>query len=378
MPPSDAFDVCLLTPPGRGAVATLAVAGCASVAAVGRFFRPSAALPIESFVAGRIYYGRWGSERGEEIVVCRRSENELEIHCHGGKSAGQAIVDDLASAGGRLVDWREWLARRTSDPIEQAAQVALAAARTERTADILLAQYHGALRRELRDILDDVQRDALPAAAERLRVLRSRSACGLHLTAAYQVVLAGRPNVGKSSLTNALVGYQRAIVFDQPGTTRDVVTAETAIDGWPVVLSDTAGLRASSDLIEDAGVRRARERLLSCDLVVLIFDATCELGAEEERICDEFPHALLVVNKCDLARAGNAPLGRAIVTSARTVEGIGDLLAEIGRRLVPDPPPADAAVPFTTTHAQAIEDAFAAVERNDAMLAQQALAALLS
>ena len=82
--------------------------------------------------------------------------------------------------------------------------------------------------------------------------------CGRHLLTPFDVVLAGPANVGKSSLINALVGYNRAIVYDAPGTTRDVITAETAIDGWPVTLSDTAGLRDSDDPLEMAGVQTAQ------------------------------------------------------------------------------------------------------------------------
>ena len=85
----------------------------------------------------------------------------------------------------------------------------------------------------------------LQAAAARIREWLAWEDFGLHLTRPWNVVLAGRPNVGKSSLINALLGYTRSIVFDQPGTTRDVVTAATAIDGWPIELSDTAGLRES-------------------------------------------------------------------------------------------------------------------------------------
>jgi tRNA modification GTPase len=92
------------------------------------------------------------------------------------------------------------------------------------------------------------------------------------------VVIAGPPNVGKSSLINALLGYQRAIVFDQPGTTRDVLTATTAIDGWPVELADTAGIREGDDAIETEGVARALAEIRAADLVVEVWDASQETG----------------------------------------------------------------------------------------------------
>src|SRR5690606_27241148 len=90
-----------------------------------------------------------------------------------------------------------------------------------------------------------------------------------HLLTPWQVVLCGRPNVGKSSLINALVGYERTVVFDQPGTTRDVVSVETAIHGWPVIFSDTAGLRETESELEAAGIARARARLKQADLIAV-------------------------------------------------------------------------------------------------------------
>ena len=205
---------------------------------------------------------------------------------------------------------------------------------------------------------------------------RSENACallrhaplGLHLNESYQVVLAGRPNVGKSSLINALVGYERAIVCDSPGTTRDIVTAETAIDGWPVQFSDTAGLRTTVDPLEEAGVRR-RKRIADCDLVVLVFDASKAEQREDLLLREEFPAALVVRNKCDLASerlptSGSEENGP-LATSAVTGEGIGELLRSISRRLVAEPPPADAAVPFTQAQVEAISRALAALEQDD-------------
>jgi tRNA modification GTPase len=96
---------------------------------------------------------------------------------------------------------------------------------------------------------------------------------GRHLTQPWQVVLTGVPNVGKSSLINRLLGYSRSIVYAEPGTTRDVVTAATAFDGWPVELSDTAGLRDAAGEIEAAGVERARRHLATADLAIVFSTA---------------------------------------------------------------------------------------------------------
>ena len=104
---------------------------------------------------------------------------------------------------------------------------------------------------------------------------------GLHLTTPWRVVLAGAPNVGKSSLMNAIAGYQRAIVSPTPGTTRDVVTVTTAIDGWPVQLADTAGLRETQDELESAGVALADAAIGEADLVIVVSDASADSDVDE-------------------------------------------------------------------------------------------------
>ena len=100
---------------------------------------------------------------------------------------------------------------------------------------------------------------------------------GLHLTMPWRVVIAGPPNVGKSSLMNAIAGYQRAIVSPLPGTTRDVVTITTAINGWPVQIADTAGLRDTVDELESAGIALAGAVVEQADLVIVVSDASVEM-----------------------------------------------------------------------------------------------------
>ena len=240
------------------------------------------------------------------------------------------------------------------DPIAAAALAALADARTERTAAILLDQYHGALRRAMDEIRQDIDRGNDASARQRIDALLARARLGEHLTRPWSVVLAGRANVGKSSLMNALAGYGRAIVHHSPGTTRDAVAFATAIDGWPVELCDTAGLRAAGDAVERAGIERARERLAQADLVVLVADRSVPWSAEDQALVEQWPASVLVHNKCDLPAApGDRPAG--LSTSALGGEGIDVLLETIGRRLVPDPPPPGAAVPFSSEQVEMVQ-----------------------
>ena len=163
-----------------------------------------------------------------------------------------------------------------ADATTCAAQIALADAVTARTAAILLDQLNGALAAACRAAIAAISASDWPRATELVGQLLDHRDLGLHLTTPWRVVLAGPPNVGKSSLINALAGYERAIVSPVPGTTRDVVTLTTAIDGWPVELADTAGLRATDDELESAGVRLAEAALASADLVIVVRDATSQ------------------------------------------------------------------------------------------------------
>ena len=132
---------------------------------------------------------------------------------------------------------------RETDPIRAAAIALLADARTERTAAILLDQYNGAWGRALANIRTSLSAARTASAAAQIQSLLRLEPLAAHLVQPWRVVVIGPPNVGKSSLTNALLGFQRTIVHDQPGTTRDAVAIQLAIDGWPVELVDTAGLR---------------------------------------------------------------------------------------------------------------------------------------
>ncbi|MEZ6110333.1 MAG: GTPase [Pirellulaceae bacterium] len=363
----DESRVCLaacLTPSGRGAIATVVVWGVDARQCVSRFFQPAGKRPLSERPPREIAFGVWGTDdcRGEELVVCCRDDATVEVQCHGGRAAVERILADLASQGCRVVPSSEWITSRYADAVEAAARGALSQATTERTAAILLDQLRGAWRRELTRIAELVEaanqtgREPIEAR-ERLRSLELRSDIGRHLTSPWKVVLAGFPNVGKSLLMNRLLGYERSIVFDQAGTTRDVLSGRTAFDGWPVELLDTAGLRISDDSIELAGVERARRQLMAADLIVLVADARDpmtearlrdELGLEPLSLRQPF---LFVANKSDLL-AGTPPVPNSVaddvlLVSALTGEGVSQLMAAIVRRLVPVQLAAGDAVPFT-------------------------------
>src|SRR5262249_29135283 len=265
------------------------------------------------------------------------------------------ILQSLNSVGCQILSWQQWIEQQSQqaggDRFAARALIALSQARTERTAAILLDQCQGGLRREVHKVSDALAAGQTEQAEQLLRGMRQWKKRGEHLVEPFRVVLAGRPNVGKSSLINALVGYTRALVFDQPGTTRDVVSAQTALAGWPVELSDTAGLRETIDPLEAEGVVRTRERLAAADVVVLVFDATEPWSVVNDSLCRDWENSLMVHNKSDLARSCficEKPPG--IWTSTVTGEGIRLLEQRIAERLVPQSPMPGAAVPFLPEH----------------------------
>lgn len=367
-----------LTPPGRGAIATLLVEGPRVATLIGSHFRAAGARPLDQCPLRQLIFGQFsvGSHPYEEVVVCRRSEQSVEVHCHGGHVAVTRIRKMLVERGCRAVSWQDWAAGQHEDSLAASARISLAHARTERTAAVLLDQYHGALRRAVEAIRHSLRSGDAASALLGLRALLAHAETGRHLTRPWRVVLAGLPNVGKSSLINALVGYQRAIVHAAAGTTRDVVSAATAIDGWPLELADTAGLGEARHALELAAFELAHRQLASADLVVLIFDFSQPWTAQDQALMESRPDGLVVHSKCDLPAYVDSQRPEGLSTSALTGLGIEELVLAIAGRLVPDPPRPGAAVPFTSDQIGHLEAAAAASE-GDVSVALGALDDLL-
>jgi tRNA modification GTPase len=371
--------VSVLTPAGRGAIAVVAASGPRALAAIDAAFRAANGRGIAEQQKDRILFGHWtvGSHR-EEVVVLRGNGDAVEIHCHGGAAAVARVVEALTANGCEQFNWTEWLEAASADPIALEADVALAKATTGRTAALLLEQRHGALRHAIQQVRGALERGEVAAADQRLSALRERSAFGLHLTEPWQVAIAGRPNVGKSSLINALVGYPRAIVFDQPGTTRDVLSADAAIDGWPVRLTDAAGIRATDDPLESEGVARACDQVRRADLLLWVLDATmladpsAAVDQARRELAEAAPGAccdanlLTIVNKVDLCPRGTYNNSEAVIyVSALTRCGLKELLAQVSQRLVPDSPAHGEAVPFTSRQAELLQRSRSALRSGD-------------
>ncbi len=346
------------TSEGRSAIAVVRVWGRRAVEVVDAIFRPARGKPLEDTPPGRLRLGRAGPGAGDEVVAVRldAATPTVELQCHGGYEAVRALVSALEQEGARSCDVGEIPCSSSvvDDPIAFQALADLPHAPTVRVAEILLDQAQGALRLELARIGRSLPMGTEPIL-ERLDRLISRAALGLRLITGWKVVISGRPNVGKSRLFNALAGYTRAIVDPTPGVTRDVVTVRTAFLGWPVELSDTAGLRETEDSIERLGIARTRREQEGADLVILVLDRSEPLLASDRDLIESTPGALLVGNKSDLAPAWEPDgtiLGSSdmVSVSAESGANLADLMAAIIARLVPDPPQPCDPIPFRPDH----------------------------
>lgn len=334
-----------LTPSGRGGVAVLQVVGNSQVFDTAPpLFVAVNGREVASQRLNRLCFGHWGEVDREEVLVCRTSPDETEIHCHGGSAAIARILGDLKARGVNITTPQtadEERSIRGLSLIEAECRAALIAASTRRSAAYLLTAADR-LHRSLQPLLTALTQapECTPDfAVERLDEILRWSAFGLHLVAPWSIVIAGRPNVGKSTLMNALLGYSRSIVYDQPGTTRDVVTALSAIDGWPVEFADTAGIRDTTEEIESDGIRRAWGRLATGDVTILLIDSSQPPTLEDRLLLSRFPDALLIAHKADLPSQWGEPLPtHSIAVSSLNGAGVEELIQRIAARLVPELP----------------------------------------
>ena len=346
------------TPPGRGGIAVVRVSGDKALSLVRKVFRGSDLKKPESH---RAYHGwiMYEAEPIDEVVVtifrAPRSytgEDVVEIGCHGGVFVSQRIVEILVAQGARPARPGEFTERafvRGRMDLCQAEAVAdLIQARTEASRKVAAYQLEGGLServREMRDSLvracslleveldfseEDVEfasRDELSgmmsAMREEMESILSSYDRGRICREGIRMVIVGRPNVGKSSILNALVERERAIVTETPGTTRDTVEDILDIRGILFVITDTAGIREVEDPVEKIGVQRARQALKAADIVLLVFDGSDVLTEEDDALIHLIKgmdkNVIAVVNKIDLPRkidiedlknrlSGNSPL----------------------------------------------------------------------
>lgn len=376
------MSVTVLTPAGTGAIATVAVVGPRAWEALREVFRPAKGSLPESPPLHRVFFGTLGDGGDEVIVGVRQVDPEpwVEVHCHGGRQVVRWVVSQLECGMGNAECGIEGSSITPCDSAidiphsaiaqDRRALLPLTRAATLRAASVLLDQLNGAFLRAVETLLAD-----LPNSLPQLHRLAAVAPLGRKLIDPARIVIAGPPNVGKSSLLNALAGYQRSIVSPTAGTTRDVVGVDLAFDGWPVRVSDTAGLRTAGEQLEAAGIELAERELSAADLVVWVMDNT-----DAHPTPPPDPRFIVVVNKSDQVCAW-AELEQArewLRVSAITGEGIPLLIGEVVRRLFPAVPQPGEAVPFTPELCDAVERAAEAATAGRWDEAREVLSALLA
>jgi tRNA modification GTPase len=287
-------------------------------------------------------------------------ESMAELHLHGGRAVVAGALEAIGKLGFcRLAEPGEFTRRAFEhgklDLTEAEAIADLVAAETDQQRRQALQQMDGALHRLYEDwrtlglrtlahleaAIDFPDEDLPAGVADEVRagITRLQAEIAAHLDdrrgerlrEGLSIAIIGPPNAGKSSLLNLLARRDMAIVSETAGTTRDVIEAHLDLGGWPVVLADTAGLRASADAIEQEGVRRALARAASADLRVLVLDATGDWRGERQKLTaatDRWDEArdIVVVNKSDLAPTDDAGV---VALSALSGAGLPDLLARV-------------------------------------------------
>ena len=332
----------IATPPGEGGIAIVRISGARAGEFLHAAFRPARRGEMKH---GQMRYGTLTDPAGapidEVMAVFFRAprsytrEDVAEIHLHGGSMCARAAMERLLSLGARAAEPGEFTYRAFMngrvDLSEAEAIMGLIGARSQAARRASIRQLRGGvsapigrMREELTGLLakieaatdfpdeidEDVTAKDVREGASRIRDELSRAADGRRariVRDGASVVLCGRPNVGKSSLMNALLSADRAIVTDIPGTTRDVLTESFEIGGVRYQLSDTAGIRETADAIEKIGVTRARDALRDADCVLLVLDSSAPLTpSDQSMLAARDERYLTVLNKSDLAPAAHS------------------------------------------------------------------------
>ncbi|WP_307395984.1 tRNA uridine-5-carboxymethylaminomethyl(34) synthesis GTPase MnmE [Bacillus horti] len=329
------------TPMGEGGIAIVRVSGPHAIEAVDRIYKGKHSLStVDSHTIqyGHLLDGEAGEKIEEVMVTVLRApktytrEDIVEINCHGGLVSVRRVLNVVLNEGVRLAEPGEFTKRAflhgRIDLSQAEAVIDLIRAKTDRAMNVALQQVEGRLskliqrlRQELLETLahievtidypeHDVEAVTQQLLLDKAQYVQSKiedilrtAEQGKILREGLSTVIVGRPNVGKSSLMNALVHENRAIVTDIPGTTRDVLEEYVNVRGVPLKLVDTAGIRETEDLVEKIGVERSRSELKKADLILLVFNYTERLNEEDRRLIELVRDlkSILIVNKMDLA-----------------------------------------------------------------------------
>lgn len=334
----------IATAPGIGGIGIIRISGPEACDVVNRIFHSKQSIPLGERQTRTIHYGhivhpKTGKTLDEVIVVLMKgphsytAEDVVEIQCHGGFVSVREILKVLLSEGVRQAEEGEFTKRAflngRIDLTQAEAIIDIIDAKTEQSLEVAVNQLDGTLSKYIRALRDELiamiahlevtidypeediedvsaqeVRTGLAPILEKMDNLLATAQRGKLLRDGVMVSIIGRPNAGKSSLMNALLREDRAIVTNIPGTTRDSIEEFLTIQGIPVRLIDTAGIRETEDIVESMGVEKARQYLDKADVVVLVIDGSKPLEPEEQELLQLITNrpSIIFLNKADQAQ----------------------------------------------------------------------------
>ena len=382
------------------AIGIIRLSGDRAISIVDSLFFPASGKPMRDSESRKLVYGSLRDRKGELLDLCLctisrgpnsyTGEDTAELQCHGSPVVLRAVLEEIFALGARQAGPGEFTKRAflngrmaltaaeavadmiDAESVEYAKNAAgqLSGAIDQKAEDIysaltdISAHYHAVLDYPDEDIEDfrlAVYRDTLVQAIQTLRALMSTFERGKLMHSGIPAAIVGRPNAGKSSLLNALLGYDRAIVTAVPGTTRDTIEEKLRIGSVCLRLTDTAGIRDTEDEVERIGVQRSRSAMERAMLVIAVIDGSVELTDEDREIisaAERAPKGIIVLSKRDLGVNSGAVDTKLPVAelSSVTGEGIEELEKAISA-MFPVPPVPAGEILTNSRHAEAVKRA---------------------
>lgn len=327
---------------GEGGIGIIRISGSKAIAIADKLFTSRSGKKVTDFPSHQVMYGNiidpfTGETIDEVILLVMRAprsytcEDVVEIQCHGGPVPLKRILDLTLAQGARLAEPGEFTKRAflngRLDLAQAESVIDIIRSKTDTSLKIAVGNLSGRLSEQVRNLrqsilrmlaqleaaIDYPEEDIEEAAAadvaqliieakSQLTTLLATAQTGRILREGLSTVIIGKPNVGKSSLLNALLREKRAIVTDIPGTTRDIIEEYVNIGGVPLKIIDTAGIRDTADVVEQIGVERAKALVDQADLILLLLDSSTPLSPEDRSVLELLPgkQAIVLINKSDL------------------------------------------------------------------------------
>ncbi|WP_252247475.1 tRNA uridine-5-carboxymethylaminomethyl(34) synthesis GTPase MnmE [Clostridium sp. ZBS4] len=364
----------IATPIGEGGVSIIRISGSKALDIISKIFVGKNNIDLKQMKTYTMRYGHIieleSKDVIDEVIISYMkgphsytTEDIIEINCHGGVISTNSVMNQVIKAGARVAEPGEFTKRAflngRIDLSQAEAVIDIIKAKTDLSMKLALMQSGGALSKQIKEIrqyllntlalieygvdfteddedIDDTLvlrvKDGIKTTILKVKELLKGADEGKIIRDGLNVVIIGKPNVGKSSLLNVLLKEKRAIVTDVPGTTRDIIEEYLNIDGIPIKITDTAGIRETEDTVEKIGVERSREKIEEADLIILILDSSRELEEEDKEIINTIKdkNHIVLLNKTDLDRKiADIDLDNQINISAKTGYGIEELKNKI-------------------------------------------------